>query len=241
MKVLIVDDEALARDRLRRLVADLPDCEVVGEATDGASAVREAAHLQPDVILLDVRMPGMDGMEAARHMVGAELPPAIIFVTAYGDHALEAFETQAVDYVVKPVRAERLARAIATAVQPNRAQTGTMSTAVSRQQLCARLGNELQLVAVADVCYFRADQKYVTVRHTGGEVLLEESLRSLEEEFGDRFLRIHRKALVALAHVAGLTRTAAGRFAVRFHGIDDTLEVSRRHLPMVRERLRAGQ
>ena len=241
MKDLIVDDEALARDRLRRLVADLPDCEVVGEATDGASAVREAAQLQPDVILLDVRMPGMDGMEAARHMVGAELPPAIIFVTAYGDHALEAFETQAVDYVVKPVRAERLARAIATAVQPNRAQTGTMSTAESRQQLCARLGNELQLVAVADVCYFRADQKYVTVRHTGGEVLLEESLRSLEEEFGDRFLRIHRKALVALAHVAGLTRTAAGRFAVRFHGIDDTLEVSRRHLPMVRERLRAGQ
>lgn len=241
MKILIVDDEALARDRLRRLVAAVPDCEIVGEADDGAGAVRAAASLQPEVVLLDVRMPGMDGMEAARHMMSAEPPPAIIFTTAYDDHALEAFEAQAVDYVVKPVRAERLARALATAVQSNRAQASHMPPSGSRRQLCARLGNELQLVAIEDVCYFRADQKYVTVRHTGGEVLLEESLRSLEEEFAGAFLRIHRKALVALTHVAGLTRTASGRHAVRFHAIDDTLEVSRRHLPAVRERLRAGQ
>lgn len=241
-KVLIVDDERPARQRLRRLVEALPDCEVAGEAADGAEAVRVAEETGADIVLVDVRMPGMDGLEAARHMMGAEPPPAIVFTTAYGDHALEAFETQAVDYLVKPVRAERLAAAVAAASRQNRAQVGTEDMdAGPRQQLCARLGGTLQLVAVDDVRYFLAEHKYVTVRHGHGEILLEESLKALEREFGNRFLRVHRSALVAPAWVGGMGKSGDGRPCIWFHDIDDTIEISRRHLAGVRQRLRAGQ
>jgi two-component system response regulator AlgR len=241
MKVLIVDDEAPARTRLRRLLDDLGEHEVVGEAADGAEAVRAAAGLQPDLVLLDVRMPGMDGLEAARHIAGTDPPPALVFTTAYGDHALEAFESHAVDYLLKPVRGERLRQAIAGARRRTRAQledaTGEQAP---RAQICARLGGEMELVPIGDVLYFQAEHKYVTVRHRGGEVLIEESLKALEREFGDRFLRIHRNALVAEAWVGGLRRNRNGRQSVWFKEVDETLEVSRRHLPAVRKRLRSG-
>lgn len=242
MKVLIVDDEAPARARLRRLIEGLEEHEVVGEAADGAEAVRAAESQRPDLVLLDVRMPGMDGLEAARHLAGADPPPAIVFTTAYGDHALEAFETQAVDYLLKPVRSERLAQALAGARRSTRAQLAAVGDGevAPRAQICARLGGEMALVPVAEVLYFLAEHKYVTVRHLNGEVLIEESLKQLEREFGDRFLRIHRNALVAAARVGGLRRDRNGRHRVWFKDADETLEVSRRHLPGVRKRLRAG-
>jgi len=241
MKVLIVDDETPARERLRRLVEELPDCEPVGEAADGAEAVRLADTSGADLVLLDVRMPGMDGLEAARHMAMTDPPPAVIYTTAYDDHALEAFETRAVDYLVKPVRAERLATAIAAAGRRTRAQLlGAVPAGRARQQLCARLGGELQLVAIDDVRYFQADRKYVTVRHSGGELVVEESLRNLEREFAGCFLRVHRSALVAPRWVGGLLRLDDGRTCVRFSDIDDRIEVSRRHLAAVRRALRAG-
>lgn len=241
MKVLIVDDEAPARARLKRLVADLDGYEIAGEASDGAEAVRVADRTGPDIVLLDVRMPGTDGLEAARHLANAEPPPAIIFTTAFGDHALEAFEAHAVDYLLKPVRAERLERAMATARRSTRAQLADAGVAEGpRGQICARLGGEMELVPVAEVLYFLAEHKYVTVRHRHGEVLIEESLRTLEDEFGDRFLRIHRNALVAEQWVGGMRRDATGRTRVWFKQCDDTLEVSRRHLPGVRKRLRSG-
>lgn len=239
MKVLVVDDEAPARARLARLLESVDDCELVGEAADGSSAIELTERESPDVLLLDIRMPGMDGLEVARHVAGADPPPAVIFTTAYGDHALEAFETHAADYLVKPIRAERLAAALAGARRRNRAQLAALAEAGGpRTRLCARLGGELQLVAVEDVIYFQAEHKYVTVRHRGGELLIEESLKALESEFGERFLRIHRNALVAPARVAGLRRESDGGHRIRFHDIEDTLEVSRRHLPGVRRRLR---
>ena len=241
MKVLVVDDEAPARARLVRLVSELDDFEVVGEASDGAAAVRTAEGTGADIVLLDVRMPGMDGIEAARHLTHAEPPPAVIFTTAYGDHALEAFDAHAADYLLKPVRADRLAQALANARRPTRAQRAPESGAEQpRAQLCARLGGELQLVPLPDVLYFLAEHKYVTVRHRHGEILLEESLKALEGEFGDRFLRIHRNALVAERWVGGLRRGPDGQHRIWFKQGDDTLEVSRRHLPAVRRRLRAG-
>ncbi len=239
MKVLIVDDEAPARTRLARLLESIDDCELVGEAADGARAIELTEREAPDVLLLDIRMPGMDGLEVARHVAGAEPPPAVIFTTAYGDHALEAFETHAADYLVKPIRADRLATALTGARRRNRAQLAALAESGGpRTRICARLGGELELVAVEDVIYFQAEHKYVTVRHPGGELLIEESLKALENEFGDRFLRIHRNALIAPARVGGLRRESGGRHRIWFPDIEDTLEVSRRHLPAVRRRLR---
>ncbi len=241
MRVLVVDDEAPARERMRRLIDEIGEHEVVAEAGDGAAAIREAHAHKPDVVLLDVRMPGTDGVEAAHDLAAMEPPPAIIFTTAFGDHALEAFEAHAVDYLMKPLRQQRLAQALAAARRTTRAQLAAVDGGeAARTQLCAQLGGEMQLVAVADVLYFLAEHKYITVRHREGEVLIEESLKALEREFGDRFLRIHRSALVAEAWVGGLRRTDGGHYCVWFKGVDDTLQVSRRHLPHVRQRLRAG-
>lgn len=242
MKVLVVDDEAPARARLARLVAELEGCEIVGEAADGAEAIRQAESTGADLILLDVRMPGMDGLEAARHLAGAEPPPAVVFTTAYDDHALEAFEAHAVDYLLKPVRADRLTAAVAAARRRTRAQLPAAGAGNGpRAQICARLGGGLELVDIGDVVYFLAEQKYVTVRHGRGEVLVEEALKALEQEFADRFVRVHRNALVAVARVGGLRRQPDGRHRLWFQDIDETLAVSRRHLPAVRQRLRAGR
>jgi two-component system response regulator AlgR len=239
--VLVVDDEAPARARLRRLVDEVGDHEVVATAADGAAAIREAYAHKPDVALLDIRMPGTDGLEAAHHIASIEPPPAIVFTTAYGDHALAAFDAHAVDYLVKPVSGERLEQALAAARRMTRAQlAATTEGEAARTQICAQLSTEMQLVGIEAVIYFLAEHKYVTVRHRDGEMLVEESLKSLEREFADRFLRIHRNALVAEAWVGGLKRSESGRYGVWFKSIEDTLAVSRRHLPKVRQRLRAG-
>ncbi len=242
MKVLIVDDESLARARLRSIVADLADCEPVGEAANGREALQLSARLEPDVVLLDIRMPEMDGLEAARHLARLEQPPAVVFTTAYGDHALAAFEAQAVDYLLKPIRRERLQQALARARRLTRAQLQALEAqapmARARTHLCARYRGELQLVAMDDVIYFQADHKYVTARHRDGELLIEDSLKALEEEFGERFLRVHRNALVARDCIAGLDSEGGGRGQVRLRGCEEKLEVSRRHLPGLRRKLR---
>ena len=241
MKVLLVDDETLARERLRRLLAELPDCEICGEAADGRAALDLYAQHQPDVVLMDIRMPGMDGLEAARHLAGLPDPPAVIFTTAFGDHALEAFEACAVDYLLKPIRSERLAAALGNARRLTRAQAARLETASggARNHICVRVRGNLHLLPVNDIRFFRADNKYVTVRTGDAEYLIEESLKTLEDEFGARFLRIHRNALVAADFIAGLEKDAEGQCLVVLGGIDERLEVSRRHQPEVRARLKA--
>ncbi|MEE4379213.1 MAG: LytTR family DNA-binding domain-containing protein [Candidatus Competibacteraceae bacterium] len=243
MKVLIVDDEKPARERLHSLIDELPgDYENCGEAGNGVEALQLAETQQPDIVLLDIRMPGMDGLEAARHLATMGKPPAIIFVTAYSDYALEAFEVHAVGYLLKPIRKERLQQALTNAGLLNRAQLANLSdTQVqsTRTHLCARLGEKLELIPIGQVLYFQADQKYVTVRHLHGEVLIEEPLKSLETEFGPAFLRIHRNALVAVSRLAGLQKTAQGRFEVLLNGCDERLEVSRRHAAGVRRLLKS--
>lgn len=241
MKVLLVDDEPLARERLRRLLADLPQCELCGEAGDGRTALELCDRLAPDVVLMDIRMPGMDGLEAARHLAGLPDPPAVIFTTAFGDHALEAFEACAADYLLKPIRGERLAAALGNARRLTRAQAAQLDvdTGGARSHICVRVRGNLQLIPVADIRYFRADSKYVAVRTGEGEYLIEESLKALEDEFGPRILRIHRNALVAVDFITGLEKTAEGQCAVTLAGIDERLEVSRRHQADVRARLTA--
>ncbi len=238
MKILIVDDEKPARDRLARMVSDLQEHELVGQAVNGLEALGMTQAMEPDLVLLDIRMPGMDGIEAARHIAKLEQPPAVIFTTAFSDHALEAFETHAVDYLLKPVKQDRLQAAMAAAVRPTRAQAAKSGDLLSglepRQHICARVRGSLVLVPIEDIYYFHAEQKYVTVRHTAGEVLIEDALKNLEDEFGDRFYRIHRNALVSLTRIAGMLSNDDGH-RVTFRDIDDTLEVSRRHLPGVRK------
>ena len=238
MKILIVDDEKPARDRLARMVGGLDVHELVGEAVNGLEALGLAQSLEPDIVLMDIRMPGMDGIEAARHIARLDEPPAVIFTTAFSDHALEAFETHAVDYLLKPVKQERLQAALDAAIRPTRAQTthseDVLSELEPRQHICARVRGSLVLVPIENIYYFHAEQKYVTVRHVEGEVLIEDALKALETEFGDRFYRIHRNALVSLSRLAGMHSENDGH-QVSFRDIDDVLEVSRRHLPGVRK------
>ncbi|HJO36354.1 MAG: LytTR family DNA-binding domain-containing protein [Pseudomonadota bacterium] len=239
MRILIADDEVAARQRLQQLLADIPEAEVVGEAANGNEVLEQVQPLEPDVVLLDVRMPGMDGIEAATQLASLAHPPAVIFVTAYSDHALEAFAAQAVGYLLKPVRQSTLAYALHNASRVTKAQLMQLPRPDKsrRSHICARVRGGLQLVPVDEVLYFRAEHKYVTVRHLGGEVLIEDSLKQLETEFGERFLRIHRNALAAVEYIDGLEREGQSAF-LRLQESKERLDISRRHLPRVRRLLR---
>ncbi|MGB4947356.1 MAG: LytTR family DNA-binding domain-containing protein [Candidatus Competibacter denitrificans] len=241
MNVLIVDDEPPARDRLRGLLGQLSGYHLCGEATNGAEALRLAANLVPDIVLLDIQMPGLDGLETAARLATLEKPPAIVFVTAYSQYALDAFDAHAVGYLLKPIRLEHLERVLASARRLNRAQLASLAAEpaeAGRTHLRVRLGQRLELIPLSEVCYFQADQKYVTVRHRHGEALIEESLKTLETELGARVVRVHRNALAMAAQIAGLEKTADGGADLVFTDIPDRLEVSRRHLPLIRQFLK---
>jgi two-component system response regulator AlgR len=240
MKCLVVDDEALARERLVRMLGEWSDCQVCGEAGGGEQALQKVQKLHPDVVLLDIRMPGMDGLEVARHMLQLDDVPAVIFTTAYGDHALEAFEAQAVDYLLKPVHPERLKQALDRAQRLSSAQVEHLQGGRQRAHLCARNRGNLELIAVENIVYLQADNKYVTVCSAERQILIEESLKSLEEEFADCFIRIHRNALVAVSAIRGLEKDSGGRCRVVLEGTEERLEISRRLLPEVRKRIKAG-
>jgi two-component system response regulator AlgR len=239
VKVLIADDEPLARERLRALLAEVKGVEIAGEAANGLEVIERVNDARPDVVLMDIRMPALDGLEAARHL--ASMParsPAVIFTTACGDHALAAFEANAVDYLLKPIRRERLASALERAQMLNRGRMSALAAGQRRTHLGAVVKGRLQLVPVEDVIYLQADQKYVTVASKDGEVLIDESLKSLESEFSDFFLRIHRNTLVAIAYAQGLEKMGENEIVLRVRHRDEQLSVSRRHLSEARQRLR---
>lgn len=237
MKLLIVDDEKLARDRLVRMLDDATDIQVIGQAASGMQAVTLCNELSPDVVLLDIRMPGMDGLEAAGHMMALEEPPAIVFCTAYEEHAIEAFKVHAVGYLLKPVRREDLKEILINVRKTNKAQLVAIaeSDGQHRLHLSARTRRGIELVAIDDIRFLQADQKYVTVRHGQGELLIDETLRDLEIEFDARFIRVHRNSLVAVKHIVGLDRDENGHYEVRMEGVDDKIQVSRRHISSVRK------
>jgi len=242
MKALIVDDEPLARERLNALLGECEGVDIVGEAADGRAAVEQAQRLTPDVILLDVRMPIMDGIEAARHMSQLEQAPAVILCTAYDEHALAAFDAGAVDYLVKPVRIRRLQEALERARRYTRAELTRIGNSpgqlARRSHLCARVRGNLKLVPVADIEYLLAEDKYIIVHHGDGEVLIEETLKGLEREFAEYFVRIHRNCLVARTRLAGLVRGSDGVIYAKMSRSGDELEVSRRNLPALRKLVR---
>ncbi|MGA9341568.1 MAG: LytTR family DNA-binding domain-containing protein [Rhodanobacteraceae bacterium] len=241
MRTLIVDDEAPARERLRSLLIETGGIDIVGEADNGLAALEMAARDAPDLVLLDIRMPGMDGLEAARHLGAFEAPPAIIFCTAFDEHALAAFDADAVDYLVKPVRVERLQTALAKVRRSGSAGSqpaARVGAARQRSHLCARSRGDLVLVPIVEIDYLVADDRYVLVHHRKGELLIEESLKALEQEFDSYLVRIHRNCLVARDRLTGLVRSGDGRVLVRVAGYEEPLEASRRNLPGLRRLLR---
>jgi two-component system, LytTR family, response regulator AlgR len=241
MKVLIVDDELPARERLKSLLVEIPDTEVVGEATNGGQSLTRAYELTPDVVLLDVRMPGMDGIEVAQHLNALAEPPAVIFTTAFDEYAVNAFEAHAVGYLLKPIRKEKLAAALERASRLTRPQLQKIAAASSekrRTHIAARRREGLRLIPIDEVQFFFAEQKYTTVRHVNGEDLIEDSLRSLEEEFNADFVRIHRNALVNVRYLERIERSDDGQYFVRLRGCEAPLQVSRRMAGELRERFR---
>jgi len=240
LKVLVVDDELPARDRLRRLLAEIGDLEVIGEAVSGQEALARTHELSPDVVLLDVRMPGMDGLETARHLTVLEEPPAVIFTTAYDQYAVEAFEAHAVGYLLKPVRKEQLAASLLRAGRLTRPQLQKLAASgeARRSHIAARRREGVRLIPLEEVQFFLADQKYTTVGHLNGEDLIEDSLRLLESEFGTAFVRIHRNALVAVKYLERIERNAEGAYFVRLRGCEAPLQVSRRMAAELKERFR---
>lgn len=240
-RLLIVDDEAPARERLESLVAELPGWQSVGCAASGPEALECVERERPGVVLLDIRMPSMNGIEVARHLARLESPPAVIFTTAYDQYALEAFDSRAVGYLLKPVRRERLESALAHAARLSDALLSDIGTATPgferRRHIAVRARDELRLIPVEDIRYFQAEQKYVSVFHAGGEDLIEESLKQLEQEFSDLFVRTHRSVLVAISAIDALEKDADGGYHVRLRGQGPALAVSRRQVSELKSRL----
>lgn len=243
MNVLIVDDEPLARERLCQMVAALEGYRVLEPAaSSGEEALALVESLKPDVVLLDIGMPGLDGLQVAAKLCEREAPPAVIFCAADDEFALEAFRDSAVGHLVKPIRAEQVQEALKKAERLNRTQLAALTkpAAISglgpRSHISARTRRGIELIPLGEVIFFIADHKYVTLRHDHGEVLLDEPLKALEDEFGDQFVRIHRNALVARQRIERLQRTPFGHFQLYLKGLDgDALVVSRRHVAGVRK------
>ena len=188
MNILIVDDEALARERLVAMLEELPGEFTIEQAENGKQAIEQHARFKPDVMLLDIRMPVMDGLEVAQHLQQLEQPPAIVFTTAYGDHALEAFDAAAVDYLLKPIKTQRLQAALEKSQQIQHGKRSLLPAEnAARTHLSAKTGVGLKLLPVGDILYFRAEQKYVVAVHAEGELLLDDTLKALEDEFDSQF------------------------------------------------------
>ena len=244
LKVVLVDDEAPARSRLKELIADcapLAPAQVVGEAANGRDALELLASVPADLVLVDIRMPQMSGIEFARHALALESPPAIIFVTAYDEYAIKAFELRALDYLLKPVRRVRLQAALERARglrAPGREHLRGLESA-PRRNLSVPERGRVTLVPVAEILYLKAELKYVTIRTAEREYLLEESLTYLEQEYTEAFVRVHRNALVAKSRIRGFEKTdvADGEqgWVVLLDGCADKLPVSRRQWHLVRE------
>jgi len=249
LRVFIADDEAPARERLKELLGDLAaelPTQVVGEAPNGLEAVERLPESGAQVLLLDVEMPGMRGLEVARHLAGLEHGPAVIFVTAHDRHAVEAFELNALDYLMKPVRAERLAAALrkASAGGPPPGERLAKASSRAREYLSVTERHRIVLVPVRDIVYLRAEMKYVTLRTRAAEHLIEEPLVALEREFADAFVRVHRNCLVARSAVRGFERSGGAdeeaHWNVVLEGVAERLPVSRRQWSEVRALVKEG-
>jgi len=239
MEILIVDDEPLARQRLVRMIEKLEGHNIVAEAENAEEAMIAINEYDPDIVLLDVRMPGKDGLALAREISQLDCPPAIIFCTAFDEYALDAFGTTAIGYLLKPIKAEQLEEALGKAQKLNKvqraaAQKPAPENKTLRTHISAKTRRGIELIPLEDVRYFVADHKYVTVFHRNGEHLLDETLKELEEEFGSRFIRVHRNALISVKHIEAIERAPQGQYQVRLADTEQKPIISRRHVSDVK-------
>jgi len=244
LRVLIVDDEAPARRRLRELLDDCTNAvalRVVGEAGSGREALTLLGTTPADLVLTDIHMPDMDGIELARHLLKLPMPPVLIFTTAYHEHAIAAFEVHAIDYLVKPVRVQRLLSALdkVPRLRPLSDTKLDRLPSAARRFLSVTERSRVVLVPLEEIIYLKAELKYITIRTTEREYLLEESLTRLEDEFGPRFVRVHRNCLVARDAIRGFERRVSAdgdaHWEVLLRGVAEVLPVSRRQQHIVRE------
>lgn len=250
-KVLIVDDEPLARQRLAKMVSELKGYTVAGEAGEAIAAIGLMEKYQPDLVLLDISMPGMSGIDLAHRFSEMNRPPAVIFCTAHDEYALEAFKTSAIGYLMKPIRLGQLVEQLNKASNLNSLQlktllevsdaqdgSGGMSDIVgqkpAKKHLTVRSHRGVEMLELTQICFFSSEDKYVVAHHNNTETILEQSLKALEEEFSDLFIRIHRNALVSIQHIRGLERRNNETY-VRLKDTDSSPVVSRRHLKKLKD------
>jgi len=245
LKIMIVDDERLARERLQALLAELGIGKIIGEANSGIQAIEFARISHPDIILLDIQMPHMDGLKAATHFMEMSPSPVLIFTTAHDDHALEAFEHQAVDYLMKPIRKERLEKALKRAYlivnQSENSLQFSQAEIGARSHITIDIQNETHFIPVKQIYYFKGEGRYLAVHWMQGTVLISEKLKDLEKEFAGQFLRIHRSTLVNVIHIAYLNKKIIEEngkdrrfYYLKLKGIDESVEVSRRYLSIIK-------
>ena len=241
MNIMIVDDEKHACDRLIQLVSEIPGCYVRACAYNGLDAVEKANILDIDVVLMDIHMPVMDGLEAARHMNKNTNSPQIVFTTAYRQHALSAFEVNAKGFLLKPIARHQLKEKLEQLRQPDIVR-GVKEVGLygpgRRSHIYCRIANQLELVSLEDVIYFKSEQKYTMVKHVDGSHLISETLKDLEQEFGDILMRVHRSTLVNKVYMKSLNRGDDQRLKLSLKCTDDKLHLSRRYITGVRAYLR---
>lgn len=238
MRVLIVDDEPLARSRLCRLLAQIPGYQLVGEAENGRQALALCAGLLPDLVFLDIEMPGADGLQVAADLAKNQPPPAVIFVTAHPQHALAAYQVAPADYLLKPVGLAQLQQCLQRLGVSTRVHLEKQK--LSAPRLSFRVGVEQRSILLSEVFYLQADDKYVRLVYQGGEALTETSLKQLQEKYPQQLLRIHRNTLVPAERVCGISRSADGLHLVQLRDCPDQPEISRRALAQVRALLQPG-
>jgi two-component system, LytTR family, response regulator AlgR len=240
LKILIADDEAPARSRLRDLLSEISNISIVAEAQNGKQALELANETKPDLLLLDIRMPLMDGLETAQHAQKLDPKPQIIFTTAYDVYAIKAFDLNAIDYLLKPIRLERLQTAIDKVKVLKPSQIDALKPLQkTRSHLSIHERGRVILVGIEDIVYLRAELKYITVKTLTREYLLEESLTNLETEFGAYFVRLHRNCLVASAYIAGyekrIDETGDSQWHAILKGVPETVLISRRQQHLMRQ------
>jgi len=243
LSVFIVDDEELARERLKRLIESFEHCEYLGEAENGLLAIEAVPKLNPDIVLLDIRMPGEDGLAVAEKLSRLDEPPAIIFCTAYDEYAISAFKYNAMGYLLKPVRKEDLQLVLNNAQKLNQLQIRQARKQLDEQRtgapklFVANTWQGQELIPFEDIFYFKSDQKYLTIVHTKGETLSDQTLKELEQSYPELLLRAHRNTLVNTRHINSLTKNKTGQYEIHLKSCADRISVSRRHVSDIKHYL----